>query len=409
MKILQINNFHYRKGGSETVYFNTAELLKNNGHEVSFFSIKNYELNETCEDEKYFISNQNFLNNSFFEQVKSVGRFFYSKEAKIKLEKLLIQKKPQIAHLHLFYGGITSSILPVLKKYNVKVVATMHDYKLLCPVYTFLDKNLNICEKCATGNYFHCIANNCNKSNFFYSTIIAAESYYRDKLFSPIDYIDKIITVSKFSLEKHLTYKPKLADKLVHIYNFYPNLENQKKKEFKKNYFLFIGRLSREKGLITLLNAFENINNFQLKIAGDGPLKNLVERRVSENTNIEYLGYRNKAEIKGLIDNAYFIVIPSESYENNPMSIIESYANSTPVIASNIGGIPEIVIEGKTGFLFEPKNAKELSVLLKQTLELDQSQYLQMSEETKRFAFVNFNSDVHYKKLISLYTSFFNL
>ena len=404
MRILQINNFHYRKGGSETVYFNTAELLENHGHEVSFFSIKNDKLNEPCEDEKYFISNQNFLNNSFTEQVKSVGRFFYSKEAKAKLEKLIIKKKPQIAHLHLFYGGLTSSVLPVLKKYSVKVVATMHDYKLLCPVYTFLDKNSNICEKCASGNYFYCIANNCNKNSFFYSTIIAAESYYRDKFFSPVDYINKIIMVSKFSLNKHLEYKPKLADKLEHIYNFYPNLQNQQKKEFKKNYFLFIGRLSREKGLITLLNAFENINNFQLKIAGDGPLRNLVERRVSENTNIEYLGYRNKDEIKGLIDNAYFIVIPSEWYENNPMSIIESYAHSTPVIASNIGGIPEIVIEGKTGFLFESKNEIKLNKKIKQSLEIQPNEYFKMSEEAKSFAQVNFNSTVYYNKLMSVYT-----
>ena len=140
MRILQINNFHYRKGGSEAVYFNTSELLKKHGHEVAFFSIKS-DKNITSEFSDYFINDPDYFETPFLKKILLTPRFFYSFEAKEKLELLINNFKPDIAHLHLFYGGLTSSVLSVLKNNKVPIVVTLHDYKLLCPVYLFLDKN----------------------------------------------------------------------------------------------------------------------------------------------------------------------------------------------------------------------------------------------------------------------------
>lgn len=395
MKILQINNNHFRKSGTDSVYLNTIDLLRKHHHEVIPFSF----IDNNNDSE---ISNNYFVNKGIISN--SVGKF-YSFEAKRKIQKLIIEKKPDVAHFHNIIGGLSPSILPVLKKYKIPTVATFHGFKYLCPAYVFINGKGELCEDCKVGKYYNCIINNCAPEGIIKSASLAIESYVRDFFFPFNKYIDKYIFLSKFFLDKYLDYYPEIKDKAVSFYNYIDQIENKIKIK-KGDYFLYFGRLDREKGIKTLIAAFIKIPNVKLKIIGKGQFSDyLINNRIK---NIEYLGYKNWDEIKYYLINASFVIVPSESYENNPMTIIESYSIGTPVIGANIGGIPEIIIPGKTGYIFESKNIDQLADAIQIANQLDDESYIKMSKNSLNFAQDNFSAENYYSKLIAVYNSLTN-
>ena len=190
MKILLINNFHYRKGGSEAVYFNTAEILRKNGHEVIFFSYKKGE-NVACDQSDFFVSHKGALG--------SLIDYFYNGEAEKKLEALLEKERPDLAHVHLFWGGLSPSIFNALRKYNVPLVHTAHDYRMVCPAYTFKDGAGSKCERCRKWNFYQCALHRCAKGSVPQSIIMAIEMYTRKLFHNPLKNIDGFMFVSRFS------------------------------------------------------------------------------------------------------------------------------------------------------------------------------------------------------------------
>lgn len=413
MRILLINNCHYRRGGADKVYLNTGKLLEDYGHEVSYFAI-NHNDNLESEYTKYFISNPDFKNKGLLSKFFSFPRYFYSFEAKHSLKKLIFENKPDIAHIHLLYGGgLTSSILPVLKKNNIPIVLTIHDYKLLCPVLTLMDNSNNICEKCATGNYFHCIFKLCNQitlstdKNLLNSLIFSFESWFRDLFYHYNRYVSKYIFVSNFSKNIHCKYKSFFEEKAQVIYNFInfsdKILPNHKIGE----YYLYFGRLSKEKGIITLIEAFKVMQDSKLLIVGNGELFGYIQTNIVENNiqNIILLGYKTGDELKSIILNSKFVILPSIWYENNPLSIIESFRLGKPVLGSSIGGIPELVKEGKTGFLFKPESTESLKQVIVKANSITDDEYTSLSKKSYEFSLKNFNSESHYTSLLKIYQS----
>jgi len=200
--------------------------------------------------------------------------------------------------------------------------------------------------------------------------------------------------------------KSELKEKLVHLYNFYPKLETTVPNHKKGDYFLFYGRLSYEKGILTLLKAWKNINSEnQLKIVGVGNTMKSILTYISQNnlTNIEILGFKSGNELKEIVSKASFIIVPSEWYENNPLTIIEAYSNGRPVIATRIGGIPEIVNDNSTGFLFEMGNIDQLSQKIIKACQLTDDDYFTMSKNAREFADKNFSEEEHYINLMNIY------
>jgi len=405
MKILQINNCHYRRGGADVVYLNTGELLEKMGHEVLYFSQKTKD-NLNTESAKYFVGNIDFFKISAIQKLLLTPRFFFSFEAKKNLEALIKNEKPDIAHIHLYKGTLTPSILITLKKNKIPTVITLHDYGFLCPHNLFIDGKNRICERCINHSAFNCIIHKCNRNNLFLSTISAFE-YLFHKYFIPFEnYFDRIILPSKFSYEKHVRIK-KINHKLNHLYNFYPNLNNTHINKNKGSYFLFYGRLSEEKGLLTLIDTWlTSKSENKLKIVGTGPLSNFVKERIdqAEAKNIELLGFKHGTELADLIKNSSFVIVPSEWYENNPLTVIEAYSFGKPVIASNIGGIPEIVKDNSTGYLFEMKNVSQMKSTIEKSSQISQSEYERLSINARKFAEDNFCEDDHYNKLIEIYS-----
>lgn len=405
MKILQINNCHYRRGGADVVYLNTGELLESNGNEVFYFSTKNKNNNNT-KFENFFVESVDFINMSLFKKMVNFLRFFYHKQSRKKLNDLIIKYRPDVAHIHLYKGGLTPSILNVLKNNKVPVVISLHDYGFLDPHNLLLDGNLNISEKCINGSVLNCILDKSNRNSYLLSTVSTLE-YIFHKIFFPFDkYFDTIVAVSKFSQSKHLESN-KFNWSIDHLYNFSPLL-NQKESFInnKSKYLLYFGRLSKEKGIKTLIKAIEGLQkSTDLFVVGTGELDLDLKKYIDKRNllNIKLLGFKSGVELNKLISQANFVVVPSEWYENNPMTIIESYCFGVPVIGSRVGGIPEIIDEGKTGFTFNMGDVKDLSSILNQALSLSESKYLEMKKNCRLFAEQNFSPNVHYRKLMGLY------
>jgi glycosyltransferase involved in cell wall biosynthesis len=388
MKILQINNNFDRVGGAETVFHNTINLLKSHGHEVISFTKKNSLFYEVTE------------NNYFIESSKNKLKKIYWKEAADQIKQIVQNERPNVAHIHNLIGEISFSILPVLKKMKIPVVMTVHDYRLLCPTTNFLQKDISICEKCKHGQYHNCIKYNCSPGGLFKSIAVAGESYFRD-LFIPFSkYIDYFIFPSQFIKNKFLEVFPEIAHRCIKLHNFSQAFYLE---AASKSYFLFIGRLAREKGLYTLIEAFRSFPEQKLIIVGGGPNKADIEKIGAP--NIIIAGYKNEAELKKIIMDSFFVIVPSECYENNPMAIIEAYSNGKPVIGTNIGGIPEVIEDGVTGFLFTPKDIIGLSELINKCLGINDIKYNSFSKNAYEYSIAKFSPDNHYKHLVDVYES----
>lgn len=413
MKILLINNFHYYRGGSESVYFNTADELSARGHEVHFFSFKRSE-NIPCQDDAFFPVYP-YRGNVFSRILKNVIYYFYNFEAAKKLDAFLAHQKFDIAHVHLIFGGLTPSILAVLKKRHIPVVYTAHDYRLVCPAYTFRDGAGKVCEACKGKHFYHCISRRCAKGSFAKSIMMAAEMYFRNLFLSPFNLFSGFIFVSNFSKNKHLDYAPKLRqNNVLQAYNFLPgsseSLLSQIHRTSAEDYFLFYGRLSPEKGVDLLVDVFSKHPELNLIIVGTGPteahLRSELEKRSAK--NIVMLGYKTGLELKELIANARFVLIPSEWYENNPMTVIESFQLGIPVIGSNLGGIPELMDNGANGFLFEAGDPASLETVLKKVQDLSPSDYSELKKNCRSFFEKSFPAEHHIQKLVSFYLDVIN-
>lgn len=410
MKILLIDVYHFNKGGAETVCFNTGKMLEEHGHKVIYFTLK-WDKNDSSPYSKYFPESKETRRGPL-KQIKNLVSYFYHFEAAKKLEQLIKDEHPDLAHIHLMWGQITPSIFPVLRKHHIPILYTVHDFRIVCPAYTFRNGKGQICEQCRGKYFYRCIVNSCTKGNKLLSVVMAAEQYFRNAFFNPAKYIDGFIYVSNFTKnlqEKYMPTVKKIPNIVLH--NFSTSIVRHSKSMPDEKYYLFFGRLSHEKGVQTLINAIEGIPQCKLKVVGTGPLEDILKKQQKDMHigNVEFLGYKSGKELADLVSEAYFVIVSSECYENNPMTIIEAYSVGTPVIGAKIGGIPEIVIDGKTGFQFESGNADDLREKLVHADKLNDNEYSELSANTIRFANENLSKDIYWEKLKAFYGRFIKI
>lgn len=403
MKILLVDVYYFNKGGAETVCFNTGRLLEEHGHQIVYFTLK-WEQNNPSPFSKYFPESKETRRGPL-KQVKNLVNYFYHFEAAKKLEQLILEEKPDLAHIHLMWGQITPSIFPVLKKHHIPIIYTVHDYRIVCPAYTFRDGSGRVCEDCQGRYFYKCLTHICCKGSKLMSAVMVAEQYFRNAFFNPARYINGFIYVSNFAKAIQEKYMPTVKGiPNITLYNFSTSISAGEKIDSPR-YYLYFGRLSYEKGVKTLLKAFKDLPKSHLKVVGAGPKENELRAFVAENKmqNVEFIGYKRGEELNDLVRNAYFIIVPSEWYENNPMTIIEAYSAGVPVIASNIGGIPEIVENGRTGFLFEGGEINSLKAALCKADSLTSQEYQVFSSSALCYAQDNFNEDRYYSLLMEFY------
>lgn len=393
-KILLANKFYYHRGGAEVYVINLESLLRKHGHEVAVFSMRHSE-NLPSAYEKYFPKEVDFtsikLRDFFTYALRPLG----SKEVKDKFSRLLKEFCPDVVHLNNTHSQLSPVIAEIAHEKGIKIIWTLHDYKMLCPRYDCMRNGVpcNLCytDKRAVVRY-SCLKNNRLAS---ISAWLEAEIWNRKKLEK---YTTTFICPSDF-LRNEMIRGGFNSPKLTKLNNFIDvGKITQPVCSSKKNYYCYVGRLSPEKGIETLINA-ANQFPYELKIVGDGPLRKDLEKKTKG--WIEFVGYQQWNEIKEIVSKARFTILPSEWYENNPLSIIESLCLGTPVLGANIGGIPELIEENVNGLLFESGNEADL----KNKIRLFFDNALPFDYETiAQDARLKYSAEKHLQSLMKIYS-----
>lgn len=396
MKILMVNKFLYPKGGAETYILKLGKILEQNGHEVQYFGLENSK-NAVGNRVGAYVSHLDF-STGILNNLTAPFRIIYSAEARRKIRAVLDDFNPDVVHLNNIQFHLTPSIILETEKYRkdtgraLKIIYTAHDYQLICPSHGLFDANIQICEKCLGGNYTHCLRTKCVKNSRAKSLLGMMDAYFW-KWSEAYSYIDTIICCSSFMKSK-LDTQQRFREKTVALHNFVDLVEPMQVE--KENYVLEFGHLSKDKGTLTLLEAAKRLPEIKFVFAGYGA----AETEISKVPNAEYVGFKTGKDLEMLIRKAAVSVYPSEWYENCPFSIIESHMYGTPVIGSRMGGIPELIEEGKTGLLFEAGNMDSLERALRKLLytagvrESYSTNCLQQKFETP---------DTYYRKLMTIY------
>ncbi len=395
MKILLANKFFFLNGGSETVFFQERDFLLNQGHEVVDFSMAD-EKNLPSPYADFFVPNTSYNSGGGIAQkLQQAVSFIHSSVAIRKLEALLIQEKPHIAHLHNIYHQLTPSIIPLLKKHGVQVVLTLHDCKLVCPAYLAL-KNGEICNDCAGKRFWKPFTQNCQNSRMRGLLLSLEAMFHLWK--GSYDGVDLFLAPSAFMADLISRRIPE--NKIMVLRNgidvaaYRPSFSDQ-------GYGLYFGRLSKEKGVETLLQAHKKIQcDFPLKVVGTGPLFDELRQQYPE---VDFPGYQSGRKLYSTIAGAAFVVVPSEWYENCSMVVLEAMALGKPVIGSRIGGIPEQVEDGETGFLFPMKDSTALAAKMDKLAD-NAKLRKKMGAAGRKKLEEEYSLETHCQKLLNIYS-----
>ena len=398
MKILMINKFLYPNGGSETYIFKLGEYLQSQGHEVQYFGME-HEGRIVGNRVNAYTSNMDFHGGSKLSKLTYPIKIIYSSEARKKIRLVLDDFQPDVCHLNNFNYQLTPSIILEIRKWEkqtghkCRIIYTAHDYQLVCPNHMCNNPNTHEnCEKCLGGHFLNCTKGRCIHGSLAKSAIGTMEATFW-KWMGVYKQIDKIICCSHFMKTKLDTYEV-FADKTVAMHNFIDPVEA--KEVQKKDYVLYFGRYSQEKGIATLVKVAKELPQIPFIFAGSGPLEYLLDGI----PNVKNVGFQSGEALEKLIREARFTVYPSEWYENCPFSVMESQMYGTPVLGADIGGIPELIRAGEAGELFESGNAEKLRQKI-ETLWINRKRQIDYMESCKT---IKFDSIEQYTdKIIRLY------
>jgi len=405
MKILMIHKFYYIEGGAERYVFNLTHLLENKGHTVIPFAVKHPDNFETPYQEyfaDYFSPEQFSQTRNPLKRITTAQRVIYNRRAQQKLAQLIKDTRPDIAHVHSIYHHLSPSVLQTLKDFNLPVMMTLHDYKLVCPNYIFLDGKRRVCEACRGKHFWQAMVRKCFRDSYAASFLTTVEAYFHYFKKSYKNNVDVLVSPSQFLAEKISQYG--YAHKPVLVQPYTLNISEYKPSFFPLDYFVFMGRLTHEKGVHFLLDAMNQIKDTSLYIIGTGPIEEKLKRRIKEQglSNVKMLGYKSGDELKRLVAGAKFTVVPSEWHDNSPLVIYESLALGKPVIGSRMGGIPELIDEDGDGFVFDRGDLSGFVNVIN-SLVHDQKKLSNMGKRAREKAEFIFGFDNHYHKIIELY------
>lgn len=387
MKILFIHDFYQQFGGEDSVALAERQLLEERGEEVLFWTrhndeIKNYGI----------LAKANF----FADTV-------YSRRTARDLRKAAVDFKPDVAFVHNIYPLISPSLYYTLHALCVPIVQVLHDFRPFCSNGWFYI-NGRICERCKFGNHLHGVTNRCFRDSYMlsalYSTALGVNRWA-----GMLDRVDAFICLTDFFKEKILEIG--IPEEKIFIRpNFIDTapLRTDSDGADGRGYALFLGRLSNEKGLWTLIRAFEPLPEIELRIVGTGPLEQEIRTYLREKNlhHIKLLGFKSGDEKWQLIKNCLFGVIPSQWYENFPIAALEFYAASKPIVASNLGGLPCVIQEGKSGLLFEAGKTTELSQKV-QRLFSNPAEARSMGRQGRLLAETTYGPQQSYENLMSIF------
>jgi glycosyltransferase involved in cell wall biosynthesis len=399
--LLSINNYFYRRGGAEVVFLEQNRLFEKQGWDVALFCM-HHANNFQTPWSKYFVTEVEFGKSYPLRQkLVRVLKAVYSFEAREKLKQLLDEVRPDVAHCHNIYHHISPAILGILRRHDIPTIVTLHDLKLACPAYSMLAPD-GICERCKNGALHNLLLQQCMKGSFSLSCVVMFESALHRLIGSYSKNVDIFIVPSRFYMEKFVAWgwDPK---RFVHIPNFVDSVVLQP--DFSPGkYFLFFGRLSQEKGVATLVKAAA-LAGVHLCIAGTGPQEAELRRLAGESgAKVSFLGYLSGEKLHEAMRAARATILPSEWYENGPISILESYACGKPVIGAAIGGIPEFIRERETGLTFESGSVEGLAEALMTLENMPVSKVSEMGRASRAWIEVEFTAERYMDRVLRVYS-----
>jgi glycosyltransferase involved in cell wall biosynthesis len=406
MNILLANASWYPSGGDWTYIESICKLYESNGHSIIPFAMDDRRNNFNSYN-KYFIENINYneLNKhkSFKNSFKVLTSSIYSFDAIKKIKKLLYENPIDIAQLNNIHNIHTPAIISEIKKYKIPIVWRVLDYKIICPNRTFLSNGI-VCEACFKSKYYNCLINKCKKNSYSASLITTIESYF-NKLMPFYNNVDMYLFQSQFSRDMFIKYGFDIKKTAI-IENPYDCVLPVNDINFlnENRYILYFGRISKEKGIFTLYDAMKQIPNIKLRVVGDGPeLESSISYTLQNNIeNIEFLGAKWGDELSPYIKNCEFVVVPSEWYEPNPYVILQSFSYWKPVVATNIGGLKDMVIDNVNGKLVKPNDSNDLSNSIID-LFYNKEKIIDLGKNARNLLETKYNSKNYYKKSMELF------
>jgi glycosyltransferase involved in cell wall biosynthesis len=399
-QLLSINNYYYRRGGSEVVFFEHNRLFDNAGWEVVPFSMHNA-LNEPSPWSAHFVSETDGADgHSPVAKLARAASAIYSLEAVRRLRGLLALIRPQIAHGHNIYHHLSPSVLVELQRQGVPVVLTLHDLKLVCPAYKMHTQGA-ICEECRGGALRSVVRNRCIKNSTAMSALVWLESTVHKALDIYMRNVTRFVVPSRFFLDKFAEWGVDTG-RFAHIPNSI-DVDAFEAGEEPGDAFVYLGRLVPEKGVATLIRAAAKAR-VRLRIIGTGPEEAALRQLAQElGGDVQFTGYLSGAELRAAIGSARAVVIPSEWYENAPISVMEASALARPIIGADIGGIPELIRQEETGFVFESGNVDSLVAVLERVERLEPSRLRRMGGAGRAWMRSEFSPSAYRDRMLDLY------
>ncbi len=397
MRILNAGHHYHVRGGSDRCMLRLGELLEAQGHTVVPFASQHPE-NRPSKWDEYFPPGVDTQDPSLGD----AARFVYSPEARRQMERLLEDGGPfDLAHLHIYYGQLTASILKPLVEADVPIVQTLHEYKLTCPVHSHLSQG-EICEACAGHAFWRALPRRCNEGSLARTALSVLEASVSRAL-GDAHHIDHFIAVSDFLREKMIEYDVAAPDDITTVHNFVDPGRFEPSQQ-RGEHVLYFGRIAPEKGLRTLIDAAAPLTDLPVRIAGTGEQREALESEVARRglDHFEFVGVRNGADLWDLVRGSICTLLPSEWYENCPMAVLESLACARPVIGADIGGIPELVDDSVDGRLFPSGDVESLREALV-WMQTHRGDAVEMGRRGREKVEDRFSPEQHYRQVREVY------
>ncbi|MFO1426685.1 MAG: glycosyltransferase family 4 protein [Steroidobacteraceae bacterium] len=398
--LLSIHNYHYLRGGAESIFLRHNQLFAEQDWNVVPFCMQ-HPRNLPSPWSGYFVDEIELGSDySLFERITRVPKVIYSFEARRKLSALIDRVQPTICHAHNIYHHISPSILGLLGERGIPTVMTLHDLKIACPAYNMLARD-GVCERCRGGRLRNVVLNRCIKGSLVMSSIAYVEARVHALLRSYQRNVARFICPSRFYVEKlsewgvpssQLCYLPNFVDASGLVPDYRAGRP-----------FVYFGRLAEGKGLETLVRASAQ-SGCAVDIVGTGPLQESLQTLAGTlGAPVRFLGYLSGSSLHDAVRGARGVVLPSEWYENAPISVLEAYALGKPVLGARIGGIPERIVEGETGRSFESGNPAALADALSSFAAVADSDIVEMGRQGRQFVEEGFSVTNYLQRMQDLY------
>ncbi len=409
MRLLGVHRLHYRMGGAEAVHLDHLALFRERGWTCAEFAMA-HPKNEASDYSSYFPSHFDAGEAGGLAKIGATARFLHSSEAGRKFAALLDDFRPHIIHIHGIYHQLTPAILPPAIERNIPIAFTLHDYKLVCPAYHFFRPDKGVCEECRGGKQYMCAVHKCAHGSLPADSVYALDGWLQWRGGTVRDTVDAFIGPCRFIVDKFAEHGF-AREKLHYVPNFFQTTDDRPVapeaiaalRARHGRFLLYFGRLSVEKGLPDLVDA-ASLAGVPLVLAGEGKERAALEAQArARGVAAHFVGHLTGADLWALVEAAHAVALPSIWYEIAPKSILEAQIRGKAVITTAIGGLPEMVEDGVTGFLVPPRDPAALGRAVAQAWTMPPEALSALGEAARERASTTFTSDRYYREMTALY------